>query len=404
MSAEQFRHFDEVNHKAYTAWLEARKEKDYRFFQEALAKRIEAEKQRVSLYEPDAIFPEGLYDRMLDDYEPGLNVAVMDRLFSESIPALQDILPKAQERSAGARRDFLSIEVTDEQQRQMTEYLLDILCFDRSRGTWGMSVHPFSDGIGPKDVRLTTYFDPHSFTSNIYSVIHECGHSLFEQKQPMEDHVYHIAGNKSMGQHETVSRFYENILGRSRAFIHLIYPKVCEVFPQAMKDVSEEELYIGVNLAEPSLIRMDADEITYTFHIFIRYEMEKGMIDGSISPEEAGEAWNGFYEKYLGVVPKNDLEGILQDSHWTDSFGYFPTYALGNFYGAMILNRMREDFDPFALVEKGDFQKINAWMTEHVFQEADMLPPAAWIKMITGRELTAADYVAYLQEKYNFRK
>jgi carboxypeptidase Taq len=203
-----------------------------------------------------------------------------------------------------------------------------------------------------------------------------------------------------MGQHESVSRFYENIIGRSEGFIHLIYPKMCEIYPEVMADVSERELYEAVNIVTPSLIRVDADELTYTLHIVIRYELEKALMEGTLSPEDVKSKWNELYVDYLGVEPDCDRTGILQDIHWTDSFGYFPTYALGNFYGAMFLNKMREEFDPFEAAGSGDFARINDWMRDHVFVKADRLTPLEWIRDITGRDLTAKDFLDYLNDKY----
>ena len=392
--------FDEVNIQAHRSWLEARSKNNYLFFRDALSNRIEAEKDRVSKFASEGRFPEGLYDRMLDEYEPGLTVRKMDSLFDESIPRIRKILESVPDFTKKENFDFLSREASDYQQSQMTDYLLDILGFDKNRGMCSISVHPFTERLGRADTRITTSYDRFNIFSNIYTVIHECGHALFEQMQPEANHIYHIADNKTMGQHETVSRFYENIIGRSREFIELIYPGLCEIFPDVMEGVSVDELYRGVNLTRPSLIRMDADELTYIFHIYIRYEMEKGLIDGSILPENASEKWAEYYSNVLGVTPGDDLEGILQDIHWTDSFGYFPTYALGNFYGAMILSRMKEDFDPFEAVKKGNIGAINSWMAENVFLKADRLLPFDWIKDVTGRELTADDFVTYLEQKY----
>ena len=204
-----------------------------------------------------------------------------------------------------------------------------------------------------------------------------------------------------MGMHESVSRFYENRIGRSRAFVHLIYPKTCEIFPQVMHDVSEEELYEALNVVEPSLIRTQADEFTYVFHIMIRYEIEKALMEGSLEIKDVPQAWNSKYQEYLGITPPDDKSGVLQDVHWTFGFGYFPTYAIGNFYNSMYYKELEKAMDVDATVAAGDFKKLNGWMKEHVFARADLVEPKQWIREITGRDLTPDDFLDYLEEKYS---
>ncbi len=383
------------------SWSKAREANDFGIYAERLKRRRDLDIARVRQWDAAAV-PEAVtdYDCMLDEYETGMNTKRLDALFSESGKRIRRLMEKIRKSKKKIRTDFLSREVSDVQQEKMTEYLLDLMGFDRSRGTWGKTIHPFTERIGAKDTRVTTHFDPNNFLSNIYTVIHECGHALFEQFQPVENHRHHIADCKTMGQHESVSRFYENIIGRSEVFIRLIYPKVREIFPEVMKDVSERELYEAVNLVTPSLIRTEADELTYTLHIVIRYELERELVDGGLAIESLPKAWADAYRKYLGIVPPDDLSGVLQDVHWTDSFGYFPTYALGNFYGGMYLKKMQEDLDPFAALADSGFSRINEWMKDHVFAKADRLSPAVWIRDITGRDLIAGDFLSYLEDKY----
>ena len=401
ITAEDMEKYDTANKNAWNAWIKARKENDFTLYAEALDHRIKLDIERVSHWEAEA-FPKAkcIYDRMLDEYEIGMTTEILDKLFDECRDRIFSIMEKIRDRESTVRTDFLNIRVTDEQQTEITEYLLDLMEFDRTRGTWSLTTHPFTDRIGKDDTRITTHFEPDNFLSNIYTVIHECGHALFVQLQPSEDYKHHIEDMKTMGQHESVSRFYENMIGRSGAFIHLIYPKICEVFPDAMKDVSEEELYAAVNHVQPSLIRTDADELTYTLHIMIRYELERELAAGNVNIAKLPEKWAEKYESYLGVRPVDDLTGVLQDVHWTDCLGYFPTYALGNFYGGMYLSRMQEEFDPFESLSEHGFKKINSWMAEHVFAKANRREPADWIRNITGRELTATDYLDYLERKY----
>ena len=325
----------------------------------------------------------------------------MDKAFGECTSRLVPLLKKIQNSKKKIRTDFLSREVTDEQQKKMAQYLLEVMGYDFSRGAFTTTEHPFTDGLAKDDARVTTHYYPTMFASSMFSIIHEGGHALFEQLQPEADHEHYITQNKTMGMHESVSRFYENRIGRSEAFIHLIYPKVCEIFPQVMSDVSEKELYEAMNIVTPSLIRTEADEFTYTFHIIIRYELEKLIVNGGAKIDDLRDLWNKKYSEYLGVTPQKDSEGILQDVHWSSGFGYFPTYAIGNMYNAMYYKKMSESFNIDEAVRAGDFAKINEWMKENVFKKADTLSPKDWLKDITGKTFSPDSFLDYLEEKYS---
>lgn len=326
----------------------------------------------------------------------------LDAAFGAFAERMTPMLREIKTHGKKIRTDFLTREVTDVQQQEMADYLLHLLKFDFERGAWTTTEHPFTDNIGKDDARVTTHYYPTNFLSSMFSIIHECGHALFMQLQPAEDYDHDINDLQTMGMHESVSRFYENRIGRSRAFISLIYPKCCEIFPQVFTDVSEEEFYEAVNVVEPSLVRTEADEFTYTFHIIIRYELEKRIVNGELEVDsELPDKWNTLYEKYLGVTPANDREGILQDVHWASGFGYFPTYAIGNMYNAMYYNRMAQDLNIEETIRAGRFDIINSWMAEHVFKEANRLAPKDWIRQVTGRDFTPEDFLAYLEKKYS---
>ncbi|MBQ8935131.1 MAG: carboxypeptidase M32 [Oscillospiraceae bacterium] len=387
-----------VYQKGFVDWLKAKEQGAFDLFAPSLKAVRAAQLEEIELREnrlPDT------YDEMLSDYERGITRADLDKCFDACKARLIPLLRRIQASPKQIRTDFLSRTVTDESQKKMAEYLLHTIGFDFNRGTFATTEHPFTAGLARDDVRVTTHYYPDQFASNMYSIIHEGGHALFEQLTPGAHYDHFISGDKTMGQHESVSRFYENIIGRSEAFVHLIYPNVCEIFPEVMADVTERELYEALNGVRPSLIRTEADEFTYTFHIIIRYEMEKMIVDGTAALEDLPRIWNEKYREYLGVTPENHREGILQDVHWSSGFGYFPTYALGNLYNAMYYNRRNEDFDVPAAVGAGDFGKINGWMREHVFQKADVLSPKQWLREVTGRELTTEDFLDYLEEKYS---
>ena len=234
----------------------------------------------------------------------------------------------------------------------------------------------------------------------MYSVIHETGHALFGQNIPAAHYKHFIQNEKTLGMHESVSRFYENRIARSRSFVKLIFNKLKELLPNVLEDVTEEELYEALNTVTPSTIRIEADEFTYTFHIIIRYEIEKELINNGVKIEDLPKLWSDKYEEYLGVRPSSDKEGVLQDVHWTSGFGYFPTYAIGNMYNAMYYNKMSKKHDVNKLIEENRIDVINEWMTKHVFKKADRLDPADWIRDITGKELTPVPFLNYLEEKF----
>ena len=389
--------FDLAHNRSYVNWLKAKQSDDFAIFAPSLREVREIELKRIALKE-DAL-PEK-YDNLLDQYERGMTSARLDEAFGAFKARVLPLTHRIVARKKKIRTDFLSRPVTDEQQRQMAEWLLRLMGFDFERGAFTTTEHPFTDSHGRNDTRVTTHYYADNFLSSIYSILHEGGHALFDQNIPREDFDHHINNCMTMGQHESVSRFYENVIGRSEAFINLMYPKAKEIFPEVLCDVSPRELYEAVNLVRPSLVRLEADELTYSFHIIIRYELEKALVDGAITLDELPKAWADKYEAYLGVRPQGDAEGVLQDVHWSGGFGYFPTYALGNMYNCMYRNRMAQDFDVDAAVAKGDFGTINAWMREHEWALANQQDAATWIRAITGRDFTPDDFADYLERKY----
>ncbi len=397
MTAEDQHEQARVSNQAYVDWISAKEADNFSLFAHSLEEVRRVEMKSITLMDNASPIA---YDNLLDTYERGMTSAELDRLFGACRERLVPLLRRIMASKKKIRRDFLTRPVNDRAQEAMARYLLTTIGFDFSRGALGTTEHPFTDGMGQFDERVTTNYDPKHFLTCLYSVIHEGGHALFDMNQPAENWKYYMTDVKTMGQHESVSRFYENRIGRSEAFIGLIYPKLRELFPELMADVSARELYEAVNYVEPSLIRTEADEFTYTFHIMIRYEIEKEIVRGNVSTADLPRLWNDTYEKYLGIRPSGDRDGILQDVHWTGGFGYFPTYALGNMYNAMYYNRMKEELDIDKAVSEGRFDLINGWMREHVFQKADRLAPRDWIRDITGRDLTPDDFLDYLEKKY----
>ncbi len=398
ITPEQDLEFSRIYNRAYDDWIRAKEASDYSLFAPSLSAVRDTELRKIDLMEERKPVP---YDNLLDLYERGMTTSVLDDVFERCRSRLLPLLRRISASGKKIRTDFLTRTVDDAAQREMAEYLLRTIGFDFRRGALTTTEHPFTDSMGPDDERVTTHYYPDLFISNMYSIIHEGGHGLFDQNQPRESWTHYITDLKTMGQHESVSRFYENVIGRSEAFIHLIWPKAREIFPEVLEDVTEREFYEAVNVVRPSLIRTEADEFTYTFHIMIRYELEKAIVGGSVSVGELPRLWNDAYEASLGIRPDSDRNGILQDVHWTSGFGYFPAYALGNMYNAMYANRMRSEFDLDGAVAEGRFDVINAWMKEHVWKKADLLAPEEWIRDITGRSLTPDDFLDYLEKKYS---
>lgn len=397
ISTEDAHRYALIYNEAFGNWLRAKEASDFSLFANSLraVRDIELEQAKRSEDKKKTV-----YDSLLDRYERGMTAEVLDDTFFVCKERLVPLMKKIKKSKKKIRTDFMGRKVTDEQQRHLAEYLLQRLEFDRSRGTLSTSEHPFTDDISWDDTRVTTHFYPARFASSMYSVIHECGHALFGQRTPWEDYSHFINGEKTLGMHESVSRFYENRIGRSLPFIRLILAHAKEIMPQVFDDVTATEFYEAVNMVKPSLIRIDADELTYTLHIIIRYEIEQDIVRKRVKIEDIPRLWAEKYKQYLGVRVKNDREGVLQDVHWTSGFGYFPTYALGNLYNAMYYNRMKQELRIDRLVEKGKLSVINDWMTEHVFKKADHMDARAWILDITGRTFTPDDFLDYLEEKY----
>jgi len=392
--------FSLVYNRAFVNWSKAREAADYSLFAPSLHEVTDVNHRMIELRGADAA-GNTPYDALIDEYERGMTSDVLDEAFGACKERLLPLLEKIKKSPKKIRTDFLSRPVDKERQAKMAEWLLHQMRFNFNRGAFTTSEHPFTAGLGRYDTRVTTHYYPDQFLASMYSIIHEGGHALFDQNQPAENHDHFIIGGKTMGMHESVSRFYENRIGRSESFAHFVYPKTCELFPDAMEGVTEKEFYEGLNVVSPTLIRTEADEFTYTFHIIIRYEIEKALFAGEIKVEDIPALWNRKYQEYLGICPATDREGVLQDVHWASGFGYFPTYAIGNFYNAMYYNRMKEEVAVDEAIREGNFEPVNKWMIEHVFAKADRLSPQEWIKDITGRAFTPVDFLDYLESKYS---
>ena len=341
----------QIYSNAYSVWLKAKEGKDYSLFKDAFKEVIDIERESVNLRDNKL---EKYYDNLLNDCEKGMLQEDLDPFFKELKEGLIELIGKIRNSKHVIRKDFLSRKVPVYKQEAFSKYLLELNGYDLKRGVLATTEHPFTMPVAKNDARVTTHYYEDMVLSNIYSVIHEGGHAIFMQNERECDHEHFINDNPTNGMHESVSRFYENIIGRSKEYIHLIYPKFIETFDE-FKDISEQELYEAVNIVEPSLIRTEADEVTYGLHIIIRYEMEKMICNNEITVDEIPAMWNKLYKDYLGVDVPDDSQGVLQDVHWTSGFGYFPSYAIGNCYNAMYLKRIEKELPFRELIKKGDF-------------------------------------------------
>ena len=382
--------------RSYNTWLKAKEAKDYNLFKDVFKEVIDIEKEAVGYRENKL---PNYYDNLLNDCEEGLLQEDLDPFFKELKEGLIDLINRIKNSKHVIRRDFLNRKVPIHKQELFSKYLLELNGYNFNKGVLSTTEHPFTSDIAKNDARVTTHYHEDMVLSNIYSIVHEGGHAILMQNEREEDYEHFINDYVTNGMHESVSRFYENIIGRSKEYVHLIYPKFIEIFDE-FKDISEQELYEAINIVEPSLIRTEADEVTYGLHIIIRYEMEKMICNNQIQVEDIPTMWNKLYKDYLGVDVPNDAEGVLQDVHWTSGFGYFPSYAIGNCYNAMYLKRLEKELPFKELILKGDFKTINQWMKDNVFIHANVLTPKEWIKELTGESLSPKAFLEYLNNKY----
>ncbi len=389
---------DLAANKAYGDWLSAKKANDFSLFRDSFAALVDYTRRAIDLR--DDKYPT-YYTACLDDFEKGGNEEQLDAFFSALKERIVPLMHRVVEEGKPIREDFLSRPCPIPQQEAFSRYLLKEEGLRESALVLMTTEHPFTTSFGPRDVRVTTHYFEENFISNIFSTMHEGGHALFMQNEPEEVYANHCDNNMSNAMHETISRFYENIIGRSEAFIHFVYPKLQELSGDTFADVSERELYEAVNIARPSLIRTESDELTYCLHILVRYELEKAFVNGEITVDEVPALWNAKYKEYLGVDVPGDDVGCLQDVHWSGSYGYFPSYALGSAYGAQMLAKMREDIDVEAVCSSGTLKPISDWLSERIYQYASMYDPKELFEKVCGAPFDPTYYTDYLEKKYS---
>lgn len=376
-------------------WHKAKETNDFDLFEPYLQKTFDTLKRFASYTDPE----KDPYDVCLDTYERGLTKEKCDAFFA----ALREKLVPLITRVCNGKQiddSVLHAHYPKARQEKFTDYLVDIMDIERRHFTVGETEHPFTVNFTSKDVRITTHYYEDNLTSSLYSVVHECGHALYELNSMPELFRTTLEGGVSMAIHESQSRFYENIIGRSKPFCELILPFLKNEFPEQLGSVDSNSFYRMINRSEPSLIRTEADELTYALHVMVRYELEKRMMAGEICAKELPAEWNRLYKEYLGVDVPDDKRGVLQDSHWSNAnIGYFPSYALGSAYGAQMLKEMQKDIDVEASIKSGKLTAINDWLREKIWKFGCLYDPTDLFNMVCG-EFDPDCYVDYLEKKF----
>ncbi len=383
--------------EATVVWREARRKSDFPMFSGYLEKIVALKRQ-----EAEKLGYEGHpYNALMNRFEEELTTNDVDRIFSPLVPDLKKILGKVL--AAGvfpSTHPLESVTYNEGAMKLVNVEVIKLLGMPEKTFRMDVSTHPFTTSMSVEDVRVTTRYEGKDFKESLYSTIHECGHAIYElQVDPSLDYTP-LSRATSLGVHESQSRFWENFIGRSREFTKLVYP-ILKTNLSFVSSYSEDGVFKYFNAVKPSFIRVDADELTYNFHIVLRYELEKKLISGEIEVSEAPSLWNDLMEKYVGVRPQNDAQGILQDVHWSGGgFGYFPTYSLGNIIAGMFFHRIKKDMDTKDAVAKGELGKIKAWLKEKIHSYGATYSPKDLQKRLFGEEYNPEWLVKYLEEKY----
>lgn len=395
--SEKVAEFARVTTVAQGVWARARAENNFGLFLPHLQKIIELRRGYASLFAPF----DHVYDPLLDDYEPGLKTADVKAIFHALRPQQVALIQAIQARPQ-VNDDFMRQHYDEEKQWHFGVEVITRFGYDWKRGRQDRSAHPFTISFGSGDVRITTRFDTERGGSALFSSMHECGHALYEQGVNPAYRRTPLTRGASMAIHESQSRLWENLVGRSLPFWKYFYPKFKQSFPEVLGNLDLMDFYRGINKVEPSLIRTQSDEATYNLHIMLRLELEIAMMEGSLEAKDLPEIWNARMRDYLGITPPNNKTGVLQDVHWSAGmFGYFPTYALGNLVSVQLWECIRRDLpDLDTQIEHGDFNALLAWLRRNVHVHGSKFEPQELVQRVTGSKIDPQPYMRYLQAKY----
>ncbi|MGB8656810.1 MAG: carboxypeptidase M32 [Candidatus Zixiibacteriota bacterium] len=383
---------------AHGVWAEARQKSDFSLFLPSLEKIIHLKHQQAEAVGYD----EDPYDALLDDFEPGATKEQVAQVFGRF---RQELVELAKKIASSHRRPDSSILVQEfpvDRQERFGKEAAAAIGYDFERGRLDLTVHPFCTGIGPGDVRITTRYNPRHFGQAFFGILHEAGHGIYEQGLDAERYGTPGGDSVSLGIHESQSRMWENLVGRSRSFWKYFFPKAQKIYPEALGNVRFDDFCFAINEVVPSFVRVEADEVTYNLHILLRFEIEQAFFSGDLLPKDIPAAWNDKFKNYLGLVPSNDAEGCLQDVHWSLGYiGYFPTYSLGNLYSVQFFNQAQKELgDLDQQFARGEFVNLKRWLNEKIHRLGQFHRAEKLVEVVTGEPLSHRPSMDYLQAKY----
>lgn len=383
---------------AQQTWAEARKADDFDSFAPMLEKTFELKRQEAAALG----FEDTPYDPLLDDYESGESTATVAQVLGDLREAIVPLVQKIVGSEHQPDRKVLEQDFEIAQQEKLGRYVAEKIGYDFNAGRLDTTVHPFCCTPGAGDVRICTRYSIDNFENALFSTIHEVGHALYEQGLVSEEHGLPTGTSVSLGIHESQSRMWENQVAFSRGFWQHFFPVTQQHFPDVLKNNNAEEFYTALNVVRPSLIRVDADEVTYNLHIFVRFELEQALLEDKLTINELPEAWNAKYEEYLGIKPPTNAEGVMQDVHWSAGLvGYFPTYSLGNLYAGQFFAKAEEELgDLQAAFAKGEFAELLAWLRKNIHEAGQRYSPSQLVERVTGKPLSHEPLLAQLRAKY----
>lgn len=390
--------FSQVTSEASQIWATAKKENNFKLFAPFLEKIVELNREKAEIYG----FEDHPYDALLEAYEPCMTSLRISRIFEGLQKELEHLLQKI-EAAKPVDSKFLHAEVGDEKQREIGQWIASQMPVDPGYTRLDLSSHPFSMAIHPRDSRITTRYIPNAFMSNIFSVLHESGHSIYEMGLPIEHWGTPLCEAISLTVHESQSRWWETLLGRSLPFWKHFYPQLQKILPALLKTVPLENFHRAINAVAPSFIRVEADEVTYCLHVILRFDLEKRLIAGKLSVADLPDAWNAKFKELFGLTPPTNAQGCLQDIHWSlGDFGYFPTYALGNLLSAQLFAAFAKHHPDWeAKVEQGDLAFVRQWLKENIHQHGRLYNLDELSQKVTGKPFSEAAYCHYLKKKYS---
>lgn len=388
-----------VSTLAQQAWVDARARNEFATFKPWLEKMIALKRE-----EADALGSStGVrYDALLDDFEPGATVTQIQEVFAPLRTQLVQLVTAIQESGIQADISILERSYPVELQKQLSLTAGQAIGFDFQAGRLDVAAHPFCSGIGPGDCRLTTRYHEHHFSGSFFGTLHEAGHGIYEQGLNPDDFGLACGEACSLGIHESQSRMWENLVGRSRSFWEHFYPRTQSIFSESLADVGLDEFYHVINDVRPSWIRVEADEVTYNLHIMLRFEIEQALISGDLNVNGIPDVWNETFTRYFGMTPPDDTLGCLQDVHWSAGLlGYFPTYSLGNMYASQFFEKAAEDLgDLPQMFRQGEFQPLREWLHRNIHRHGKRYHAPQLVEHVTGRPLSPAPLLRHLQTKF----